>query len=252
MQGSYNNNGLPRPYYMKPSKRGSAYEKMPRQIFLTNSRKLTGYIVMLFLFGLCVFFITQELKEPVGTEYELVAPEGAGMGAGSAGKNLGDVGKLVDLKTGEEQANEKADLALNKVQNSKGEYGRAVLEAPKGGMVNEGPVVGTDEDMIIDGRKKTPGKNQYVASGGNTVKAARGNEKNVNQVAAGVKMTEAEAIKEDPATQKQKLDKQQQKLDQLNKPLEKATEENAKEEDTEKTLKEDADTAKILKDTEDA
>lgn len=147
MQGSYKNNGLPRPYYMKPNKRGSAYEKMPRLVFLTNSRKLTGYIIMLVLFGLCMFMVAQEMRPHPDAEYELVPQT-------KVGKLNGDVGKLVDLAKVDDKATEKADLAQNKAQNAKGEYGKAVLEAPKGGMVNEAPVVGNDEELVIDGRKK--------------------------------------------------------------------------------------------------
>ena len=145
---------------MKPSKRGSVYDKMPKLVFLTNSRKLTGYLVMLFLFGLCVFLISQELKAPAETDYELV-------GATRNDKNTGDVGKLVDSAKASDLENDKPDLAMNKVQNSKGEYGRAVMEAPKGGMVNEAHIVGNDEDLVVycntmkySQEKISPTKNQ--------------------------------------------------------------------------------------------
>lgn len=103
---------------------------------------------MLFMFGLCIFMIAQELKASPDAEFEIVSP--------SSMKN-GDVGRLVDSSKGEDKAFEKADLAGNLAQNSKGEVGHAVMEAPKGGMVNEGPIVGTDEGLVIDGRaKKSP------------------------------------------------------------------------------------------------
>ncbi|KAM9927309.1 hypothetical protein OXX80_010323 [Metschnikowia pulcherrima] len=166
MQGSYNNNGLPRPYYMKPSKRGSVYDKMPKSVFLTNSRKLTGYLVMLFLFGLCVFLISQELKTPAETDYELI-------GATRNDKNTGDVGKLVDSAKASDLENDKPDLAMNKVQNSKGEYGRAVMEAPKGGMVNEAHIVGNDEDLVVDGKTKKNSQEKLSPSKNQGFKASR-------------------------------------------------------------------------------
>lgn len=155
MQGSYTNNGLPRPYYMKPSKRG-AYDKLPRLVFLTNSRKLTGYLIMLVVFGLCVFMIGQELRPQPDAGYELVSPDAEKPKAAANG---------VADSTLAEDTNEKSNLGLdkgldkglNKGQYSKGEYGRAVMEAPKGGLVNEGRVVGTDEDYVVEGRVKGTG-----------------------------------------------------------------------------------------------
>lgn len=165
MQGSYKDNGLPRPYYMKPSKRGSAYDKMPRLVFLTNLRKLTGYILMLALFGLCVYLVGQELRPQPDTTYELMLPDTKQPQA-----NIGDVGKFVDSTN--DKAAERVDLSLNKVQNSKGEFGHAVLEAPKGGLVNEGPIVGNDEGLVIDG-KKTKADADTVPTTNDRVKASR-------------------------------------------------------------------------------
>lgn len=173
MQGSYTNNGLPRPYYIKPNKRGSAYDKMPKQIFLTNSRKMVGYLVMLFFFGICVYMIGQELKPHTDVTYEIVS---SANDAGSD-KNLGNVGHLVDSGKGEDKPLEKLDLALNKAKNSKGELGHGVLEAPKGGIVNEAPNVGNDQDLVIDGRKKGPTDRE---KNGNDVKASRGDDNTVN------------------------------------------------------------------------
>lgn len=188
MQGSYKNNGLPRPYYMKPSKRGSVYDKMPKQVFLTNSRKLTGYLVMLFLFGLCVFLVSQELRTPAESNYELVGSTGNAGNAGNAGKgvekNSGDVGKLVDSAKDSVLENDKADLAMNKAQNSKGEYGHAVMEAPKGGMVNEAHVVGTDEDLVLDGKTKKTNQENAPPGRGKGFKAAREDEAKENQAAS--------------------------------------------------------------------
>ncbi|QWU86331.1 hypothetical protein CA3LBN_000549 [Candidozyma haemuli] len=161
MQGSYKNNGLPRPYYMKPhSKRTKAYEKMPRQFFLTNSRKLSGYIVMLFFFGLCIYMISQELKEKPDIAYELVDP------LEKQSDNNGDVGKLVDSSKMEDRADEKVALA-SKEQN-------IVVEAPKGGSVNEGPIVGNDEGLVVDGK---PSNNKNAGKiGAGSVQAARGDQ----------------------------------------------------------------------------
>ncbi|GEQ70226.1 hypothetical protein JCM33374_g3902 [Metschnikowia sp. JCM 33374] len=169
MQGSYKNNGLPRPYYMKPSKRGSVYDKMPRHAFLTNSRKLTGYIIMLFLFGLCVFLISQEFKVPADTSYEIVGSNSKS----SSDKNSGDVGKFVDSAIAGDLENDKTDLAQNRAQNSKGEYGHAVMEAPKGGMVNEAHIVGNDEDLIVDGKTKKNSHDDASIGKGKGFKAER-------------------------------------------------------------------------------
>lgn len=165
MQGSYKTNGLPRPYYMKPhSKRTKAYEKMPHQFFLTNSRKLTGYLVMLFFFGLCIFMISQELREKPEPTYELVDP------LEKQSDNNGDVGKLVDSSKVEDRADEKVALA-SKEQN-------IFVEAPKGGSVNEGPIVGNDEGLVVDGKpsnNKNAGKmGASGASGAGSVQGARG------------------------------------------------------------------------------
>ncbi|OBA20084.1 hypothetical protein METBIDRAFT_19016, partial [Metschnikowia bicuspidata var. bicuspidata NRRL YB-4993] len=172
MQGSYKNNGLPRPYYMKPSKKGSVYDKMPKQIFLTNSRKLTGYIGMLFLFGLCVFLVSQEFKTPSDASYELVGADQNNR----PGKNSGDIGKLVDSANAGDLENDRADLAMNKAQNSKGEYGHGISEAPKGGMVNEAPIVGNDEDLIIDGKTRKKIQGSTSGSKGKGFKAERGDD----------------------------------------------------------------------------
>ncbi|OVF09315.1 hypothetical protein A9F13_05g01078 [Clavispora lusitaniae] len=149
MQGSYKDNGLPRPYYMKPTRKGSAYDRMPRNFFFSRTRKLSGYLLLLILFSFCMYLVGQELKPAPPTTFELDTASNA-----KAGLTRGDVGKLVDSDKGEQKENEKGDLASNKAQNSKGEYGHAIPEAPKGGMVNEAPVVGNDEDLVVDGKTK--------------------------------------------------------------------------------------------------
>lgn len=170
MQGSYKNNGLPRPYYMKPNKRGSAYDHATRLVFLTNSRKLMGYIVMLALFGLCMFMVSQELKPKPDALFEIMDPLEV-----KTTKNNGDVGNLVD--SDKKEYFEQPQVANNKAQNSRGEYGHGVMEAPKGGMVNEGPVVGADEGLLVDGKtKKTSAEVEVkVADDGAPVAVARGN-----------------------------------------------------------------------------
>lgn len=183
MQGSYKNNGLPRPYYMKPNKRGSAYDSASRLLFLTNSRKLLGYLVMLALFGLCMFMVAQELKPRPDVLYEIMDPQEV-----KEPKNNGDVGNLV-VSDKKDKNFEQPQVANNKAQNSRGEYGHGVMEAPKGGMVNEGPVVGADEGLVVDGKtkKKSSGVEVLVANDaaapgapvvqGNGVKATREGDK---------------------------------------------------------------------------
>lgn len=173
MQGSYKNNGLPRPYYMKPTKRGSAYDNASRLFFLTNSRKLTGYFVMLVLFGLCMFMVAQELKPHPEPSFEIMEPLEV-----KTSKNNGDVAKLVDSADKKDTSREQPQVANNKAQNSRGEYGHAVMEAPKGGMVNEGPVVGADEGLVVNGKAKKPGQGvdaDRVASDGTTIKGSAKN-----------------------------------------------------------------------------
>lgn len=187
MQGTHKD-GLPRPYYMKPNtRRGGAYDKQPRQFFMTNSRKLTGYIVLLALFSLCVFLIGQELRPSYPTLFEIVKNEpekkstnpGGTQKQGGLSLNNGDVGKLVDSSKGEDKAYEKAQLANNKAENSRGQLGNGVAEAPKGGMVNEGYIVGTDEGLVFDGKTKNGQANSHQGSklsrGG--VQASRGDGK---------------------------------------------------------------------------
>lgn len=181
---------------MKPSaRRGGAYDKKPRQFFMTNSRKLTGYIVMLALFSLCVYMIGQELRPSYPTLFEIVKNEpekkstntGGTQKQGGLSLNNGDVGKLVDSSKGEDKAFEKVQLANNKAENSRGQLGNGVAEAPKGGMVNEGHVVGTDESLVFDGKTKNgQAANNHQGSklsrGG--VQASRGDGKNAQKAAA--------------------------------------------------------------------
>lgn len=130
---------------------------------------------MLVLFGLCMFMVAQELKTQPEPSFEIMDVLEV-----KGGKNVGDVGKLVDSADKKDKNFEQPQVAVNKAQNSRGEYGHAVLEAPKGGMVNEGPVVGTDEGLVVDGKtKKIPTKdaaNKPAAAEGVKVQASRKNE----------------------------------------------------------------------------
>lgn len=151
MQGSYKNNGLPRPYYMKPHKRG-VYESMARLSHLTNSRKLMGYVLMLFLFGLCMYMIGQELRGAQNGGYEIVGknvPKATAPKENMDGdvKNFVQSGKKIDSGTEKE-------LALGD-KESLDEFDNVVNEAPMGGLVNEAPVVGNDAGLVIDGKKSS-------------------------------------------------------------------------------------------------
>ncbi|PVH17723.1 uncharacterized protein CXQ87_000616 [Candidozyma duobushaemuli] len=66
----------------------------------------------------------------------------------------------------EDRADEKVALA-SKEQN-------IVVEAPKGGSVNEGPIVGNDEGLVVDGK---PSNNKNAGKiGAGSVQAARGDQ----------------------------------------------------------------------------
>lgn len=151
MQGSYKNNGLPRPYYMKPHKRGM-YESMARLSHLTNSRKLMGYVLMLFLFGLCMYMVGQELRGAQNSGYDIV---GQNVPKAAAPKeNMdGDVKNFVQSGKKKDSATEK-ELALGN-KESLDEFDNVVNEAPMGGLVNEAPVVGNDAGLVIDGKKSS-------------------------------------------------------------------------------------------------
>lgn len=158
MQGSYNNNGLPRPYYMKPTKKKSPYDKVPVTYFNTPRRKLVGYIVLLILFGTCIFMISQDMK-PSLKSYEIVPKKEA---------TANNIDKMVGSGIKADKENENIGLAGNLAENSKGEVGFGVAEAPKGGIANESPMVGGDEDEIlgnINKNKKPTNPNQAVIGG---------------------------------------------------------------------------------------
>ncbi|EGW32093.1 uncharacterized protein SPAPADRAFT_61172 [Spathaspora passalidarum NRRL Y-27907] len=173
MQGSYKNNGLPRPYYMKPSskKKHSPYSNLKEPVvYFTNSRrKLGGYLIMLLLFGTLMWWVSQDLRPTPEPEYEIVSSE-----ANSAKKtpikdnaNV-NMDKLINDAVGSkaDKEIENKDLAGNFAHGSHGEKGLGVAEAPKGGVANEGAVVGSDEDKLVGtgkGKKKQLGEQQVLA-----------------------------------------------------------------------------------------
>jgi hypothetical protein len=130
MQGSYNKDGLPRPYNMRPiKKKYSPYNKMPQQFFTTSRRKLVGYLVMLTIFGMMVFMVGQEMKVKPDPVYEVMKLE-----------------------------KERENMASNLAKAPGGKASLGLAEAPKGGIANEGVVVGSDEDGILGRNKKNPKK----------------------------------------------------------------------------------------------
>ncbi|RKP32909.1 hypothetical protein METBISCDRAFT_21170 [Metschnikowia bicuspidata] len=148
MQGSYKNKGLPRPYYMKPHKRGM-YESMVRASYFTNSRKLMGYVMLLFFFGLFTYMIGQELRAVPQAAYEIVPKSALGTG----GKD-GDVKNFVQSGKNKEEVPEN-DALLKSSKASLLLFDNVVSEAPKGGLVNEAPIVGNDAGLFIDGKKSS-------------------------------------------------------------------------------------------------
>lgn len=66
---------------------------------------------------------------------------------GLSAPKKGSTGENLNLVADKELDN--PDLASNLASNSKGELGLGVNQAPKGGIANEAPIVGSDEDQII-------------------------------------------------------------------------------------------------------
>lgn len=164
MQGSYHNNGLPRPYYMKPSskKKHSPYNNLKEPIIFFNNprRKIVGYIFMFLIIGTLMRWVSQDLKDKPELEYEVVpADQYTSSSSSSSNKhnldndnhNLDNMVKGVDSKADTEKDN--LDLAENLAAGSKGEKGLGVAEAPKGGIANEAPLVGNNEDQIVGNGK---------------------------------------------------------------------------------------------------
>lgn len=172
MQGSYKSNGLPRPYYMKPSKRKhSPYAnlKEPVSFFNTPRRKLMGYITVFLLISTLMWWLSQDLKDRPDKIYELVPetdhPPENKLNLGKSSHNLDDVVKNAGSKADKEIEN--LGLAENLAAGPKGEKGKGVLEAPKGGIANEAPVVGSDEDKIVGSGQGNQGKHRNVEKSSN-------------------------------------------------------------------------------------
>jgi hypothetical protein len=193
MQGSYNNNGLPRPYYMKPTKKRLPYTNLKEPIVFFNNpkRKLMGYLVMFMLIGTLMWWVSQDIKIRPDPEYEL-ATHGSDSSSSSSSSNNNNInnnkngaGNKINIDTSNhanidnivnavgskaDKESENIDLAGNLAEGSKGEKGIGVAEAPKGGIANEAPVVGTDEDKLVGtggNKAKNAGKKGYKASIGN-------------------------------------------------------------------------------------
>ncbi|CCE72946.1 Piso0_000553 [Millerozyma farinosa CBS 7064] len=136
MQGSYNSKGLPRPYYMKPVSKNSIYSNKATKSFINSPRrKLIGYVIMLVLFGTCVYWISQDIRPKPEPQYEIVEPET---------RKAPGVNEMINRENVEKDSKYE-NLAYNMAKGSKGDVGRGVDEAPKGGMANEAPLVGNEK-----------------------------------------------------------------------------------------------------------
>ncbi|KAK6464537.1 hypothetical protein DFJ63DRAFT_311839 [Scheffersomyces coipomensis] len=229
MQGSYKNNGLPRPYYMKPSKKrigggvgsNSPYDnfKQPIVFFTSSPRKLLGYVVMLILFGTCIYWISQDIKTQPEPSYEIVKtskdinnpnsppvlndntyseddedtieivnPNQNNKNIQQNSHNNNNNNRKVTEKNniavnknnGVKIDSTNIDLAGNLAQGSKGQKGVGVVEAPKGGIANEAAVVGTDEEEIIGGKNS-----RNKQAGANAAAAGAGSNQKVVYNGAG-------------------------------------------------------------------
>lgn len=161
MQGSYNKNGLPRPYYMKPSKgkKLSPYDDLPKNYFNTPRRKLLGYIVLLLVFSMSIYSLGQAMRsKPDSFELEDMDRTNS---LASNGDSKSPLNNVVNIKNNDYDS-QNVVLAGNMAIGSKGDVGRGVDEAPKGGIANEAPVVGNHEDEIVKG-KPSPNKAGNVA-----------------------------------------------------------------------------------------
>jgi len=137
---------------MRPvKKRNSPYDKMPKQFFNSHKRRLFGYILMLTIFGIMMFIVAQDLKTKPDPIYEVVSHDLDG--------NIDNIVNLRNSKADKEIEN--LDLAGNLAKAPDGKAGLGVAEAPKGGIANEAPVVGSDEEKIVgsgNGKKTGTGK----------------------------------------------------------------------------------------------
>ncbi|KAI3403319.1 hypothetical protein KGF56_003907 [Candida oxycetoniae] len=177
MQGSYKSNGLPRPYYMKPSrKKRSPYDNLKEPIVFFNSprRKLSGYLVMLIIFCTLMWWVSQDMKARPDVEYELetdIASSPSLKDNKMDNKNSGNLENIVkNIGSQADKEIENLDLADNLAVGSKGEKGLGAAEAPIGGMANEGPMIGNDEDKSIGSSGKSNNHKGQTPLKGNSPK----------------------------------------------------------------------------------
>lgn len=122
---------------MKPLKH-SPYNKHAKSFFNTTRSKALGYMILLLIFGTFTYWVSKDLRPGREPTYLIVSPE-------ADFKN--NIDGIAGVKDADKEA-EKAGLAGNMAQGSKGEIGLGVAEAPKGGMANEAPVVGNEANGV--------------------------------------------------------------------------------------------------------
>ncbi|RLV95226.1 hypothetical protein JA1_001234 [Spathaspora sp. JA1] len=124
---------------------------------------------MLLLFGTLMWWVSQDMRPAPEPSYEIVTPDSHPVNKvpikDSSNINMD---KLINDAVGSkaDKEFENKDLAGNLAQGSHGEKGLGVAEAPKGGVANEGAVVGSDEDKLVGTGKGTNKKKQPVLVGG--------------------------------------------------------------------------------------
>lgn len=132
---------------MKPvkGKRNSPYDNVSRNYFSTSSRKILGYLVMLCLFSLSLYWLGQNMRATPEIEYEMEILK-------NLNHDIDNVNNIVQVEDNDKDSNN-FDLAGNMALGSKGDVGRGVNEAPKGGIANEAPLVGNNEKEVLEGKK---------------------------------------------------------------------------------------------------
>lgn len=106
---------------------------------------------MFSLIGILMWWISQDFKGRPEVEYELVKNEKSGeKNTPMDLKNSANLDKIVNaVGSKADKESENLDLAENLSEGSKGQKGIGVAEAPKGGIANEAPVVGNDEEELV-------------------------------------------------------------------------------------------------------
>lgn len=134
---------------MKPNKKKhlSPYDKMPKTFFNTSTRKLIGYLIMLLLFGTVMYWVAEGMKPLPDPDYEIISPSKFGNSEPQINKPQENFDNMVKIGKDADREGNNVDLAGNMAQGSKGDIGLGVDEAPKGGVANEGAVVGAERDM---------------------------------------------------------------------------------------------------------